>query len=237
MIPQRHRHQLFLNASFFISRIRPLLRPQRKLILHLPRDPLLRSIQLCGVRHIRPAIRIEQRHHQRIFQLPARRQRKSVAPANHKRRLRHRLHPARQHNLRLVGLDHLRRRHNRLHPRPAQPVHRQRRSLNRHPRPQPHVPRPIQRVARSLLRVAKHRVIEFLGIDPRALDRSLRRNRAQLLRGKILQFAAIAAKGRTRPTDNGDVTWFQHDFPGRTPARTDQNRSAKLVSLAAAKQI
>ncbi len=177
VIAQRHRHQLFLNASFFISRIRPLLRTQRKFILHLARNALLRTIKLCGIRHIRPAISIEQRHHQRIFQLSARRQSKSVAPANHKRSLRHRLHPARQHNLRLVGLDHLRRLHNRLHPRPAQPVHRQRRSLNRQPRPQSHVPRAIQRVARSLLRIAKHGMIEFLGVDPGAFDRALRRDR------------------------------------------------------------
>ncbi len=101
-------------------------------------------------------------------------------------------------------------RHNRLHPRPAQPVHRQRRSLNRQSRPQPHMPRPIQRIARSLLRIAKHRMIEFLGIDPRPLNRPLGRNRAQLLRRKIFQLAAIAAKGRARPADNRDITRFQH---------------------------
>jgi hypothetical protein len=50
-------------------------------------------------------------------------------------------------------------------------------------------------------------MIEFLGIDPSALDRTLGRNRSQFLRRKVFQFAAIAAKGRPRPTDNGNITW------------------------------
>jgi hypothetical protein len=84
------------------------------------------------------------------------------------------------------------------------------------------VPRPIQRITRSLLRVAKHHVIEFLGIDPRPLDRALGRNRAQLLRGKILQLPAIAPKGRARPTDNRNITRFQHDFLADPALRADQ---------------
>ena len=158
------------------------------------------------------AIRIEQRHHQRIFELPARSQRKSIASPNHKRRLRHRFHPARQHHLRFLGLDHLRRADDRLHPRPTQPIHRQRRSLNRQSRPQRRVPRSIQRVARSLLRVAEHGMIEILRVNPRALDRRLRRYRAQFLRRIIFNLPAIASKGRARPADNGNVSRFQHEY-------------------------
>ena len=59
MTAQRHRHQLFLNASFFIGRIRALLRPQRKLVLSLPRNPLLLAVELRRIRHVEPAIRIQ----------------------------------------------------------------------------------------------------------------------------------------------------------------------------------
>jgi hypothetical protein len=41
---QRDRHQLFLQTSLFVSRIRRLLGSQRKLVLHLTRDLLLRAI-------------------------------------------------------------------------------------------------------------------------------------------------------------------------------------------------
>ena len=211
VIAQWNRRQLFLQTPSFICRIRQLLRAQRKFILRLPRDPLLLAIQLGRVRHVEPAIGIKQCHHQRIFQFAARRQRKPVAPADRERRLGHCLHPARQHDFRFVGLDHLRRADDRLHSRPAQPVHSQCRSLNGQPRPQPHVARPIDRVARSLLRVAEHDVIEVLRIDPRALDRRLGRHRAQFLRRIIFELPAIASKGRARPADNGNITWFQHE--------------------------
>jgi hypothetical protein len=75
------------------------------------------------------------------------------------------------------------------------------------------MPRPVQRIARGLLRVAEHSMVKFLRINPGPLDRSLGGNRAQLLRRKIFQLPAIAAKGRPRPTDDGDISRLQHDFP------------------------
>jgi hypothetical protein len=47
------------------------------------------------------------------------------------------------------------------------------------------VPRAIQGIAGSLLRISEHGMIEFLGIDPRALDRTFAGDSAQLLRRKI----------------------------------------------------
>ena len=208
MIPQRHRHNFFLQTPRLVRIVRTLLRTQRKLILHLARNRMLRAVQFGGIRHVRSAIGIQQRDHQRIFQLPARRQSEPVPPANHKRSLRHGLHPARQHNLRLIGLDHLRRAHNRLHPRPAQPVHCQRRYLNRNPRPQTNVPRPVQGVARSLLRVPEHHMIEFLRINPRALHRTLGRNRPQFLGREVLEFPAIPSKRRARPINDRNIPGF-----------------------------
>jgi hypothetical protein len=48
------------------------------------------------------------------------------------------------------------------------------------------MPRSVQRIAGSLLRVPEHHMIELFRIDPRALNRTLPRNRAQLLRRKVL---------------------------------------------------
>ena len=80
-------------------------------------------------------------------------------------------------------------------------------------------------------------VIEFLGSIPARSIAPFAAIGRQLLRGKVLQLAAIAAKGRPRPADDGNVPRLQHDFLGRTPTRTDPNRLAKLVSLAAREQI
>ncbi len=99
------------------------------------------------------------------------------------------------------------------------------------------MPRPIQRIARSLLRIAKHSMVKFLGIDPSPLHRTLGRNRAQLLRGEVLQLAAIAAKGRARPTHNRNITRFQHDFPDRPCAQSESKVIVKLVSVAARDEI
>ncbi len=68
----------------------------------------------------------------------------------------------------------------------------------------------VKCITGSLLRVTENGVIEFLGIDAGALNRGLARDRTQLLRGEVLQFAAIAAKGRARPTDDGDFSGLQH---------------------------
>jgi hypothetical protein len=98
------------------------------------------------------------------------------------------------------------------------------------------MPRAIQSVARSLLRVAKHSVIEFFRVDSGALDRTFAGDRAQFLRREIFQLAAIAAKGRPRPTHNCNVTWFQHDFLA-DPRSERIKVIIKLISVAAQKQI
>ena len=143
--------------------------------------------------------------------LPPGSKREAVASANGKRRLRHRFHAARKHHFRFVGLNHLRRADNRLHARAAEPVHGQCRSFDRQARAQPNMPRSIERVARGLLRVAEDDVIEVFGLDSRALNRCRRRDRTEFLRRIVFDFSAIAAKGRARPTDNGNVSGFQHE--------------------------
>src|SRR5256885_17114065 len=57
MIPQRHRHNFFLQTPRLVRIVRTLLGTQRKLILHLARNLMLRAVQLCAVWHPRPAIR------------------------------------------------------------------------------------------------------------------------------------------------------------------------------------
>src|SRR5436853_4794354 len=76
-------NQFCLKTSFFIGCLSTTLRAQGEFVLHLPRDALLLTIELSGVRHIEAAIAIEQRNHHGIFQLASRRQVEAIAPANH----------------------------------------------------------------------------------------------------------------------------------------------------------
>src|SRR5581483_2506027 len=136
----------------------------------------------------------------------------SIATANNKRRLRHGFHAARQHHVCFPQFDHLSGVHNRLHARTAQTIYGESWGFNRQSSTQPDMARAVQGVARRLLRVSKHRMIEFLGIQSSTFDGTFSGDCAEFLRGKVFQLAAIAAKGRTRPTDDGDVSWFQHGF-------------------------
>ncbi len=97
-----------------------------------------------------------------------------------------------------------------MHSAAAQAIHRERRCLDRDTGPQANVARAVERISGGLLGVAEHNVIEFLGIKPGAFDRTLTGDGAQFLGGKVLQLAAVAAKGRARPADDSDVSRFQH---------------------------
>ena len=130
-IAQRDRRQLFLKPSRLVGIVGALLRAQRELVLHLARDALLLGVKLGGVGHVQAAIGVEQRHHERVFQLAFAKADAPAHAANHVRRLRHGLHAAGQHDLRLAELNHLRRGHDRLHARAAQAVHGQRRNFDR----------------------------------------------------------------------------------------------------------
>ena len=68
---------LFLQAAFFVSGVGSLLRAQRELVLRLARDALLLTVKFGGVRHVETAIGVEQRDHERIFQLATRGQAQS----------------------------------------------------------------------------------------------------------------------------------------------------------------
>ena len=73
-IPQRHRSQLFLNASFFVGGIGAVLRAEREFVLRLAGNSLLLGVTLGGSRHLHAAIGIEQRDHERVFEFAARQQ-------------------------------------------------------------------------------------------------------------------------------------------------------------------
>src|SRR5882724_1719303 len=90
----------------------------------------------------------------------------------------------------------------------------------------------VERIAGGLLRIAENRVIEFRGVEARALYRALGRNGAQFLGGKILKFAAIAPKRSARAADNGDVAGLECGVHG---VRKVPNGTVKLVSLTVGK--
>src|SRR5579872_7528758 len=83
-----NRDEFFLDSPRFVGRIRRLLGAQRELVLRLPRNSLLLSVELGGVGHVQTTIGVKQSHHQRIFQLAAGSQRESVSTPNREWRLR-----------------------------------------------------------------------------------------------------------------------------------------------------
>ena len=204
-IAQRHRRQLFLQASGLVGGVGALLRAQRELVLHLARDALLLGIELGGVGHVQAAIAVEQRHHERVFQLAFAQADAPAHAANHVRRLRHRFHAAGQHDLRLAELNHLRGGDDRLHARAAQAIDGERRNLDGNAGLQRDVARAVDGVARSLLRVADDDVIDFAGLDAGALHGFRGGDGAQFHGGEVAQLAAVAAHGRAGAVDDCDI--------------------------------
>ena len=73
------------------------------------------------------------------------------------------------------------------------------------------MPRAIQGIAGCLLCIPKHNMIELLGIDPGALDRTLRRDRTQLLRGgkdPLVEERPLAPGKPISELTENDVTAF-----------------------------
>jgi hypothetical protein len=98
----------------------------------------------------------------------------------------------------------------------------------------------VQSIARSLLGVAEDDVVEIIWVKPCAINGTLARDRSEFLCREIFQLAAVTAKGRTRPTHNCNVPWFEHGslvfnllewFP---LIRKIPSGLTKLVSLTAA---
>ena len=81
----------------------------------LARDALLLGVKLSGIRHVKTAVGVQQRHHERVFQLAFTQAKAPARAANNVRRLRHGFHAAGQHRARFTQLDHLRGIHQRLH--------------------------------------------------------------------------------------------------------------------------
>ena len=85
------------------------------------------------------AVAVEQRDHQRIFDLAAGREIEAVASANAEWGLRHRFHAAGQNQIGLAQLDHLRRIDDGLDAASTQPVHGEGRRFNRQAGAQRHM--------------------------------------------------------------------------------------------------
>ncbi len=68
-IDEVYRDDLFLQPARLVSRVGGLLRAQRVLIHVLARNALLLGVEFGGVGHVEAAVGIEQRDHERIFQL------------------------------------------------------------------------------------------------------------------------------------------------------------------------
>src|SRR5207253_4245250 len=127
-----------------------------------------------------------------------------------------------------IGHDHVRAVYDCLHAATAQAIDRQRWRFNRQPRSQSHMTGTVQCVAGSLLRIAENGVIEFFRLDARALDRLLGGNRAEFLRRKVFQLAAITSERRACAANDRNVTWLEHEV-----RQNGAVACSELVSLAA----
>ena len=185
--------------------------------------------EVGGVRHVETAMRVEQRDHERVFELAFTEPEAGPRAADHVRRLRHGFHPAGEPVLRLAQSDHLRHRHDGLHARTAEPIHRQRGSLDRNAGLQRHVPSAIDRVARRLLRVAEHGVVELRGLDAGTPDRFGRCDRGQFHGGEVAQFAAITPHRRASAAYDSDVCSLCHKE--KTYCMKSLIEQGKLLSL------
>ena len=77
--------------------------------------------------------------------------------------------------------------------------------------PQADVASTIDRVSRCLLGVAENDMVKVTRIHSGPFNRRLGRHGPQFLRGVILDFSAITSEGRSRPTNDRDVSGFQHE--------------------------
>src|SRR4051812_45777343 len=93
--------------------------------------------------------------------------------------------------------------------------------------------RAIERVARCLLGVAEHGMVEFLGIDAGPTDRFLAGDRGEIHGGKVTQFTAIPAHGRTRAAYDCNVCSLCHM---RTYCMKSLIEQGKPFSLSAGKR-
>ena len=143
MVPELDRDHFLLKPPCPVSFFRATLRAQCKLVLHLARDALFLAIELGRIGHVETTIGVQQRDHQRIFQLAFAQAKSPARASNHVRRLRHRFHAARQHNIGLAHLDHMCRADDSLHPRTAQTVYRECRRFDGQSRPQRNMPRGV----------------------------------------------------------------------------------------------
>ena len=157
-----------------------LLTANGELVLCFARDAVFARQIFSRPRHVAATVRIEQGHHQRIFELTLAQLESPSRAANHVRRLAHRFHTAGKHDARFVELDQLRCRNDGLNARAAQPIDGQGRNFDRKTRFESDVTRTVHRVAAGLQSIAEDRMIEIAGLELRLRDRRLAGNRAKL---------------------------------------------------------
>jgi hypothetical protein len=99
------RNNLVSKTSGIPGGSRQLLASQSKLVLHFPGNPVLPRQIFRGGRHVAAAIRIQQPHHQPIFELTVTQPQSPTRPTNHVRRLAHRFHSSGKNDARLAQLN------------------------------------------------------------------------------------------------------------------------------------
>src|SRR3954467_1552580 len=89
LIEKLHRDSLFLQSTRLVSCVGTLLRAQRKFILHLASNSLLLGVNFGGIGHVQATVGVEQRYHERVFELALAQAETPTRSADHVGRLRH----------------------------------------------------------------------------------------------------------------------------------------------------
>ncbi len=199
-----HGHDLVLEHAARPRARGRLLAAQRVGVHVLARDGVPPGQVVGGLRHVEAAVRVEERHHQRVLELPFAEAQAGACAADDVRRLRHVLHAAGEGEARLAQADHLGGRDHGLDPRAAQAIHGQRGHLDGQAGLQPDVPGAVDRIAGGLQGVAHDDGIDPARLRSCALERGRGRFRAQFDGGDVLERAHVLGHGRARAAHDHD---------------------------------
>src|SRR6185503_7505770 len=154
--------------------------PLGELVGLFARDAVFAAEVLGGVCHAEAVVRIDERDPEVVLELLLAERQTPARAADLVRGHAHVLGAAGEDELGLSELDLLRREQDRLKARSTEPVDRERGDLLGDAALQPDVAGEIHSVARGLQHVAEYDLVDLLWVDLRALERTLRRDDAEI---------------------------------------------------------
>jgi hypothetical protein len=183
-----------------------LLAAQRVFVHLLARDAVLAGQVVGGLGHVEAAVRVEEGHHQGVFELALAQREAAAGPAYHVRGLAHVLHATGHGQVGLTQPHHLRDGDERLEPRAAEAIHGERGYFVRQAGLQRDVSGTVDRISRGLQRVPHDHVVDPCGLRARPAERFACGVRAELQGGNVLEGAHVVGHGGSRPAHDHHIS-------------------------------